>query len=63
GGLVLLIERPGLEPIAEPEHASENALAGYVFDGVIRNDGTVWGLYTSVREAMRAHDVNIELFC
>ncbi|MBT2544483.1 hypothetical protein J7E99_28240 [Streptomyces sp. ISL-44] len=63
GGLVLLIERPGQEPITHAGHASENALAGYAFDGVIRNDGTVWDLYVSVREAIKATGVNMEHFC
>ncbi|MFD3325829.1 hypothetical protein [Streptomyces sp. NPDC058701] len=63
GGLVLLIERPGQEPIVHAGHASENALAGYAFDGVIRNDGTVWDLYVSVREAIKAASVNMEHFC
>ncbi|MER7111233.1 deoxynucleotide monophosphate kinase family protein [Streptomyces sp. NPDC000229] len=41
GGLVVLIERPGLVPIREAGHISENALAGYLYDDVIPNDGTV----------------------
>ncbi|MFI6205939.1 hypothetical protein ACIBAI_05995 [Streptomyces sp. NPDC051041] len=40
-GLVVLIERPGMKPIREAGHVSENALAGYLFDDVIPNDGTV----------------------
>ncbi|MCY0946801.1 hypothetical protein [Streptomyces antarcticus] len=63
GGLVLLVERPGQEPITHAGHTSENALAGYAFDGVIRNDGTVWDLYASVREAIKAGSVNMEHFC
>jgi hypothetical protein len=41
GGLVVRIERPGMKPIREAGHSSENALAGYLYDDVILNDGTV----------------------
>ncbi|MGP3686216.1 hypothetical protein ACTVZO_16170 [Streptomyces sp. IBSNAI002] len=63
GGLVLLVERAGQDHIAHAGHASENALAGYAFDGVIRNDGTVWDLYEGVREAINAAGVNMEHLC
>lgn len=63
GGLVLLVERPGQDPIAEADHASENALAGYAFDAVICNDGALWDLYVSVRQAIMKAGVNIELLC
>ncbi|MFE5971419.1 hypothetical protein ACFQ64_04570 [Streptomyces sp. NPDC056460] len=63
GGLVLLLERPGADPIAQAGHPSENALAGYAFDAVIRNDGALWDLYARVRKAIKAADVNIELTC
>ncbi|MCD7439015.1 hypothetical protein K4B79_12345 [Streptomyces lincolnensis] len=41
GGLVVRIERPGQELIREAGHISENSLAGYLYDDVIPNDGTV----------------------
>ncbi|MFF4244332.1 hypothetical protein ACFYY2_07630 [Streptomyces sp. NPDC001822] len=40
GGLVVAIHRPDLTAIPEADHISENALDGYLFDDVIRNDGT-----------------------
>ncbi|MER8116306.1 hypothetical protein [Streptomyces sp. NPDC094031] len=50
GGLVVAIQRPGLEPIREAGHISENALAGYLFDEVILNDGTTGQLYDRVMQ-------------
>ncbi|MGW2419791.1 deoxynucleotide monophosphate kinase family protein [Streptomyces sp. NPDC001709] len=50
GGLVVAIERPGQEPIREAGHVSENALAGYLFDDVIRNDGTLAQLHDRVMQ-------------
>ncbi|MEU7030079.1 hypothetical protein AB0A60_25780 [Streptomyces sp. NPDC046275] len=50
GGLVVAVERPGQTLIREADHASENALAGYLFDDVIRNDGTVAQLHDRVMQ-------------
>jgi hypothetical protein len=50
GGLVVAIERPGQTLIRESGHASENALAGYLFDDVIRNDGTLAQLHDRVMQ-------------
>ncbi|NWF28222.1 hypothetical protein HW130_18440 [Streptomyces sp. PKU-EA00015] len=64
GGLVVAIERPGLEPIREAGHVSENALAGYLFDDVIRNDGTVGQLHDRVMQLIpREPSVNMEPQC
>ncbi|MFJ9827730.1 hypothetical protein ACIRSU_25705 [Streptomyces sp. NPDC101160] len=63
GGLVILVERAGQDHAAHAGHASENALAGYEFDAVIRNDGTVWDLYVTVREVIMAAGVNMEHPC
>jgi hypothetical protein len=46
GGKVYRVERDGVGPANE--HASENALEGYEFDGSIRNDGTIDGLYYNI---------------
>lgn len=46
GGKVYRVERDGVGPANE--HASENALEGYEFDGAIRNDGTIDGLYYNI---------------
>jgi hypothetical protein len=50
GGLVIAIERPGQTLIREADHVSENALAGYLFDDVIRNDGPVAQLHDRVMQ-------------
>jgi hypothetical protein len=50
GGLVVAIQRPGQEPIRDADHISENALAGYLFDDVIPNDGTVEQLHDRVMQ-------------
>lgn len=50
GGLVVRIERPGQEPIREAGHRSENALAGYLYDDVIPNDGPVSQLHDRVMQ-------------
>ncbi|WP_405978837.1 hypothetical protein [Streptomyces sp. NBC_00158] len=63
GGLVILVERPGSSPIAQTGHASENALTGYAFDAVVRNDGTLWEMYARVMQTIRAADVNMEHAC
>ncbi|MCX5237250.1 hypothetical protein OG824_18790 [Streptomyces prunicolor] len=52
GGLVVAIERPGHAPIREAGHVSENALAGYLFDDVICNDGTVGHLHDRVMQLL-----------
>jgi hypothetical protein len=46
GGKVFRVERDGVGPANE--HASENALEGYEFDGTIHNWGTIEGLYSDV---------------
>ncbi|MGW8743521.1 deoxynucleotide monophosphate kinase family protein [Streptomyces sp. NPDC055794] len=48
GGMVIAIQRPGQELIADAKHVSENALAGYLFDDVILNDGSVAQLHDRV---------------
>ncbi|MFE0771997.1 hypothetical protein [Streptomyces sp. NPDC058861] len=50
GGLVVAVERPGQTLIHEAEHVSENALAGFLFDDVIRNDGPVSRLHDRVMQ-------------
>ncbi|WP_371671253.1 hypothetical protein OG985_28705 [Streptomyces sp. NBC_00289] len=50
GGLVVAIERPDLTTVGEPGHVSENALAGYLFDDVIRNDGSLAQLHDRVMQ-------------
>ncbi|MFI6275971.1 hypothetical protein [Streptomyces sp. NPDC050988] len=50
GGLVVAIQRPGQERIREAGHVSENALAGYLFDDVILNDGTIEQLHDRVMQ-------------
>ncbi|NUV86621.1 hypothetical protein G6W61_10425 [Streptomyces sp. KAI-26] len=52
GGLVVAIQRPGQELIAAAEHVSENALAGYLFDDVILNDGSAAQLHDRVRQLL-----------
>lgn len=47
GGFVFKVERPGVNPLNE--HASENAMAKYEYDGVILNNGTIDDLRESVR--------------
>ncbi|MGW3336180.1 deoxynucleotide monophosphate kinase family protein [Streptomyces sp. NPDC001009] len=49
GGLVVAIRRPGVEA---GRHVSENALAGYLFDDVILNDGTRAQLRDRVMQLM-----------
>ncbi|MFE2171890.1 hypothetical protein [Kitasatospora sp. NPDC059462] len=49
GGLVVLVVRPGQERIGEADHVSESALAGYLFDAVIDNSGTLEQLAASIR--------------
>ncbi|NUK41832.1 hypothetical protein HRW13_13255 [Streptomyces lunaelactis] len=50
GGLVVAIQRPGQTLIREADHVSENALAGYLFDDVILNDGPVSQLHDRVMQ-------------
>jgi hypothetical protein len=50
GGLVVAIRRPDQTLIREAGHVSENALAGYLFDDVILNDGPVSQLHDRVRQ-------------
>ncbi|MEU2111544.1 hypothetical protein [Streptomyces sp. NPDC019507] len=50
GGLVVAIERPELTTIGEADHISENALKGYLFDDVIRNDGPLSRLHDRVMQ-------------
>ena len=46
GGKVFRVERDGVGPAND--HASENALEGYEFDGTLYNQGTIRGLYNDV---------------
>lgn len=46
GGVVIRIERPGLE--SDDTHASETALDDYYFEHVLHNDGTVEDLAAKV---------------
>jgi ssDNA-binding replication factor A large subunit len=46
GGKVYRVERDGVGQANE--HASENALEGYEFDGTILNQGSLEGLYYNV---------------
>jgi hypothetical protein len=46
GGKVYRVDRDGVGPANE--HASENALEGYEFDGTIHNQGNLEGLYYNV---------------
>jgi hypothetical protein len=50
GGLVVAIQRPDQTLIRETDHVSENALAGYLFDDVILNDGPVSRLHDRVMQ-------------
>ncbi|EFL15351.1 hypothetical protein [Streptomyces sp. C] len=50
GGLVVLIRRPGQAPAHGSKHSSENALAGYLFDDVIENDGSLAQLHDRVMQ-------------
>lgn len=50
GGLVVLIRRPGQTPAHGSGHSSENALAEYLFDDVIENDGPLAQLHDRVMQ-------------
>ncbi|MFF9644763.1 deoxynucleotide monophosphate kinase family protein [Kitasatospora aureofaciens] len=49
GGLVVQIVRPSQELIQDSNHVSEQALAGYSFDAVIVNGGSLAGLGDAIR--------------
>jgi hypothetical protein len=55
GGLVLRVERPGVEPINA--HRSEVALDGFDFDAVIDNDGSIEDLVAKLDTVLRSSDL------
>ncbi|MEW1694512.1 hypothetical protein [Streptomyces sp. NPDC091278] len=54
GGIVVTVQRPAQKLIREAGHVSETALAGYLFDEVILNDGTMAQLHDRVMQLIHS---------